>query len=71
MSRVGGDHGGVKIYVGRVVMVEDTASIVEVGETESAETEELEEVELGVDMANSNEESLDLFEVVEVTTSIK
>lgn len=55
------DHGGVKVDIGRGEMIEDEASVVEIGEGESAEANELECEELGLAMAESSEKRLELF----------
>ena len=47
-------------------MVEDEASIREVGECEGAEAEELEGVEVGLGVAQGGEVRLELLEMVEV-----
>lgn len=52
-------------------MIEDGASIVEVAELENAETDELEGVELGLGMAEGDEEGLELLQMVEMTASFE
>lgn len=47
-------------------MVEDEAGVVEVGEGERAEADELEGEEVGLAMAESEEKRLELLQMVEV-----
>ena len=51
VRRIGGNHGSIEIDIGRVEMVEDKASVRKVDERESAETDELKGIELGLGMA--------------------
>lgn len=64
--RVGSDHCSVEIDIGGTEMVEDKAGIVEVCQGEGAESDELESKEVGLAMAKSKEEGLNLFEMAEV-----
>lgn len=69
---IGGYHCGVEIDVGRVEMIEDEASVVEeIGGWEGAEADQLECEELGLAMAEGEEEGLHLFQMVEVLALIK
>lgn len=70
-GRVGGDHCGVEIDVGGVEMIEDEASVAEIGDCEGAEADQLESDELGLAMAEGEEEGLDLLQMVEVLAFIK
>lgn len=63
---VRGDHGGVKVDIGGGEVIEEEASVAEIGEGESAEANELECEELGLAMAESDEKRLELLEMVEV-----
>lgn len=54
IGRVGGDHGGVKVDVGGGEVIEDEASVAEIGEGESAETNELECEEICLAMAEGD-----------------
>lgn len=65
-SGVRGDHGGPEVDVRGAEVVEDAASVAEVGEVEGAEADELEDQELGAGMAEGDEEGLELLEVVDV-----
>lgn len=65
-SGICGDHGGPEVDVRRAEVVEDAASVVEVGEIEGAEADELENQELSAGMAEGDEEGLELLEVVDV-----
>lgn len=66
MGGVGGDHGGEEVGVERRNVVEDEARVGEVGESEGAEANELEGVEVSVGVAQSGEVCLELFEMVQV-----
>ena len=63
---VGGDDCGEEVGVGGWVVVEDEACIGEVRESEGAEANKLEGVEVGVGMAESGEVTLKLLQMVQM-----
>lgn len=67
--RVGGicgDHCGVEVDVWGIEVIEDEAHVGEVGEGKSAETKELESVEVGLGVTQGDEVSLELLQMVQV-----
>jgi len=63
---VGGDDGGEEVGVGGRVVVEDEVCIGEVGESDGAETKELEGIEVGVGVAESGEVTLNLLQMLQI-----
>ena len=71
MRSISSDHRSVEVDVGGFEVVEDEASVGEIGEGESAEAEKLEGVEMSLAMAESDEKSLELLEMIEMNAPFK
>lgn len=71
VGSIGRDHGGKEVDIGGVETVENDASVREVSESESAEPDKFEGIELSLGVAEGDKKGLELLKMVEVIAFCK